>query len=297
MMVLNLLAAISISNVAGAGVTLLVIGLVFVLILSIAYAKLRVEQDPTVEAVLAALPGANCGGCGLAGCGAYAEVVVADHGLMGKCGPGGDTLVREIAALLGIEAAASAPVRAVVHCGAKRADLINSTRYGGAATCGEGQMVAGVMGCPYGCMGFGDCAAVCEFDAIDMVDGLATVNYDKCVGCGACVQACPRGLITLEKFSEDPLLIITCSSRDKVKEVRGYCKVGCVGCGLCAKLDPNHFQMEQSLAVIDYEKYGRSEEFDKAVEKCPRACMLFVGKKAPAETNAAAAVEEYTDHR
>lgn len=280
------LADIELLTVVSAGVTLLGVGLIFVIILTIAHAKLKVEQDPTVEAILNVLPGANCGGCGLAGCGAYAEAVVKDHGLMGKCGPGGDALVKEIAAILGIEAAASAPVRAVVHCSAKSSDKVNYARYTGIQSCGEAQMVAGAMGCPYGCLGYGDCEAVCEFDAIQVIDGLTTVDYDKCVGCGACVKACPRQLIELLPFKEDPMLVISCSSMDKAKEVRGYCKVGCVGCGLCAKMAPNAFQMEQNLAVIDYENYGRWEDCDKAIEKCPRAIMTFVGKKVEVKSEA-----------
>ena len=107
----------------------------FVVILTIANARLKVEVDPTVEAIINVLPGANCGGCGLAGCSAYAEAVAKDHGLMGKCGPGGEDLVREMAAILGIEAAASAPKRAVVHCAASAAVMImmivlNSGRFG-----------------------------------------------------------------------------------------------------------------------------------------------------------------------
>jgi len=280
---MNILAEINLFSVGLAGITLLAVGLVFVLILTLAHAKLKVERDPAVEAIEAVLPGANCGGCGLAGCSAYADAVVKDHGLMGKCGPGGESLVREMAAILGIEAAASAPVRAVVHCSAKNHDRINTTDYHGCKTCGETQMIAGAMGCPYGCFGYGDCHKACEFDAIRIIDGLAVVNYDNCVGCGACVQACPRQLIELLPLREDPMLVIACATRDKAKDVRSYCKVGCVGCGLCAKLVPNMFQMKQNLAVIDYEKYGRQEDREKALEKCPRAMMVYVGTKVKIE--------------
>ncbi|MBN1846860.1 MAG: RnfABCDGE type electron transport complex subunit B, partial [Sedimentisphaerales bacterium] len=100
--------AMQLLNVLEAGLTLLGVGLTFVVILTIAHARLKVQQDPTVEAILNVLPGANCGGCGLAGCSAYAEAVAADHGLLGKCGPGGEALVRQIASILGIEAAAAA---------------------------------------------------------------------------------------------------------------------------------------------------------------------------------------------
>jgi len=281
-------------SIIKAGMVLLGVGVVFVVILTIANAKLKVEVDPTVEAILHILPGANCGGCGLAGCGAYAEAVVKDHGLMGKCGPGGEATVHEIASLLGIEAATSAPVRAMVHCAAKDSDKINSARYFGIETCGESQMVAGAIGCPYGCLGFGDCSLACEFDAIDIVEGLTTINYHKCVGCGACVKACPRQLIELLPFSEDPMLVISCSSLDKAKEVRSYCKVGCVGCGVCAKKAPNTFQMQQNLAVIDYENYCSMSDRAAAVEKCPRTLMVYVGKEEVKMVPAAATAEEAT---
>jgi len=279
-----ILAQLSINSMAWAGLTLLAMGFVFVLILTIANAKLMVEQDPTVEAILNALPGANCGGCGLAGCSAYAEAVARDHGLLGKCGPGGEATVKAIAAILGIEAAAAAPVRAVVRCSARANDKINSTRYLGVASCREAQMITGVIGCPYGCIGYGDCQKACEFDAIHVIDGLAVVDYKKCVGCGACVKACPRELIELRGMQEDPLLVIACSTLDKAKEVRSYCKVGCVGCGLCAKQVPTMFQMQQNLAVIDYEKYGSQEERDRAQDKCPRALMVYVGTNTQRET-------------
>ncbi|MCF7956977.1 MAG: 4Fe-4S dicluster domain-containing protein, partial [Phycisphaerae bacterium] len=143
---------------------------------------------------------------------------------------------------------------------------------------------------PYGCMGYGDCVKVCDFDAIDVIDGLATVNYEKCVGCGACVAACPRQLIELMPMQEDPMLVIACASHDKAKEVRGYCKVGCVGCTLCAKMAPEMFTIKDNLAVIDYEKYGTDAERDKATGKCPRAMMVYRGKtKRPEPVEEAAA--------
>lgn len=273
-----MLAAVDPVTVVKSGVVLLGIGLVFVIILSAAYARLKVEQDPTVEAVLNVLPGVNCGGCGLAGCSAYAEAVVANHGLMGKCGPGGEALVKQIAGILGIEAAASAPIRPVVHCSAHTGDRTDPAHYQGIRSCQEAQMVAGAMGCPYGCLGYGDCEAACEFDAIHVVDGLAEVNYDKCVGCAACEKACPRQLIEMLPLQADPLLVVACASLDKAKDVRSYCAVGCVGCTLCAKMAPNLFQMKQNLAVIDYDRYGPREEIDKATGKCPRQLLVYVGK-------------------
>ncbi len=261
-----------------AGLVLLVIGLVFVVILTIAWNKLKVEKDPTVEAIENILPGANCGGCGLAGCGAYAEEIVNDHGLLGKCGPGGENLVHEIAAILGIEAEAQAPIRAVIHCSAHRKDQIERVNYNGPHTCSEAQMIPGPIGCPYGCIGYGDCANACEFDALRVEDGLAVVDYEKCVGCGACVDTCPRKLIELVPMVSDPLVVVGCSTLDRVKDVKEYCQVGCVACGLCAKFAPDTFVMKNNLPVINYESYGDEESREKGVEKCPRALLVYVGK-------------------
>lgn len=266
------------------GVALLVLGLVFVTVLTIAYARLKVEQDPRVEAILNVVPGANCGGCGLAGCSAYCEAVVDDHGLMGKCGPGGEEFVHQIASILGIEAAPpGAPTRPIVHCSAHAADRLNTTEYRGVPTCREANVVVGAIGCPAGCFGMGDCTLVCDFAAMHIVDGLATVDYSRCVGCGACVKACPRSLIELVKMSEDPLLIIGCSSHDKAKDVRGYCTVGCIGCGICAKQAPGAFEVKDLLAVMDYDNYPSAEDLDKGTAKCPRSLMVYVGQNVKSE--------------
>ena len=277
---INYLAALDPALTGKAGAVLLVIGLVFVVILTIAWNKLKVEKDPIVEAVENVLPGANCGGCGLAGCGAYAEEIVKDHSLLGKCGPGGDSLVHEIAAILGIEAESQAPIRAVVHCNAHRKDQIERVDYNGPATCFEAQMIPGPIGCPYGCIGYGDCAKACDFGALSVVEGLAVVDYEKCVGCGACIDACPRGIIQLVPMAQDPLLVVACSTLDRVKDVKEYCQVGCVACTLCAKNAPDTFTMKNNLPVIDYETYGEDPGRDTAVEKCPRNMLVYVGKNA-----------------
>lgn len=286
----SMIAMSTAGTVLMAGLILAGVGLCFVIVLTIADARLKVEVDPTIQAVEEALPGVNCGGCGLAGCSAYAKAVVSDHGLIGRCGPGGEETSQKIAEILGIEAAGGAPERAVVHCAAHTDDMLGGGRYQGPASCAEAQMVAGTIGCPYGCLGMGDCVRACDFDAIHVVDGLATVDYDRCVGCGACVKACPRQLISLERMEQDPMLIIACSSLDKVKEVRSYCQVGCVGCGLCSKLAPTVFQVKQNLAVIDYQQYlprCNDETVQKAVDKCPRKAMVYVGRNVPSDAEAA----------
>lgn len=56
--------------------------------LSIASKKFEVKEDPKVKEVLNALPGANCGMCGYAGCAAYAHAIVEQHASFDLCVPG-----------------------------------------------------------------------------------------------------------------------------------------------------------------------------------------------------------------
>ena len=80
-------------------------GIAFILgaVLAIASKKFAVEVDPKVELIADILPGANCGGCGYAGCAAYAEAVVRDGIDANLCAPGGTAVTREIAEILGLE--------------------------------------------------------------------------------------------------------------------------------------------------------------------------------------------------
>ncbi|GAH42195.1 unnamed protein product, partial [marine sediment metagenome] len=144
----------------------------------------------------------------------------------------------------------------------------------------------------FGCLGFGDCVSVCKFDAIKMVDGLAIVDYEKCTGCGACTKACPRNLIEMVPFGCENMMTVACSSKESGKVTRSMCKVGCIGCGLCAK-QTDIFSVEDNLARLDYEKYQPTEQTETAMEKCPTKVIIEVGKTAqvaeqPAEKAATA---------
>ena len=39
------------------------------------------------------------------------------------------------------------------------------------------------------------CASVCEFDALKVVEGVVTLDNDKCTTCKACISVCPFGAI------------------------------------------------------------------------------------------------------
>lgn len=258
---------------------LLLIGLAFAIVLTIAHHRLRVVEDPKVVALTAVLPGANCGGCGHPGCPQFAEAIVAGLAQPAECVAASESVIQAIAEILGVEATAAVPKRAVVHCAAKGPERRARAAYLGVATCTEMNMVAGVQGCTYGCLGLGDCVQACPFEAILMGDGLPVVNYRTCTGCGNCVAACPRGIISIEALHDDPLVVVACSSRDTGKQVRTNCAVGCIGCGVCAKLDEKLFTVEGNLsrATYDAETYGRSDDHAAAVEKCPTSCLLLVG--------------------
>jgi RnfABCDGE-type electron transport complex B subunit len=273
------LAATSTGYLISTPLTLLVIGLFFAIVLTIANSRLRVAEDPRVVAVREATPGANCGGCGYPGCEQFAEAVVTGKALPADCVVASAAAVQAISAVMGLEATTSLPKRAVVHCAAKSHERLNRTDYLGAHTCVEMNVVACVQGCTHGCLGLGDCVRVCPFEAIMMIDGLPVVNYKTCTGCGNCVDVCPRGIITIEEMTDDPLVVVACNSKDPGKYVRANCKVGCIACGMCAKLDGDVFEMKENLPAITYDaaKYGKTESHAKAAEKCPTACLLYVG--------------------
>ncbi len=129
-------------------------------------------------------------------------------------------------------------------------------------------------------MGYGDCTRACKFDALDIIEGLATVNYENCTGCTACSKACPRDLITMVPFSQENMMTVACSSKENGKSTRSMCKVGCVGCNLCAK-QSELFTIDNNLAKMDYEKYGSSEQTRTAMDKCPTGVIVYHGKNAP----------------
>lgn len=262
-----------------AGGTMLLLSVVAGYLLGLANKVFHVEIDPRIEAVNAALPGANCGGCGFVGCMSYAEAVAGGKAPPTKCTVGGEACAKDIAAIMGVEINQSWPYRPAVHCRATYADRLGRGRYLGEKTCTAANLVSGVQGCTYGCLGFGDCERSCDFDAIHVVDGLATVDYDKCVGCGACAKACPRNIISMTPFKTERMLIVACSNKDFGRDVRTVCKVGCIGCKACVKAC-GLFAVTDNLSHIDYDKYD-PETMDAAqlaIDKCPAKGIIYVGK-------------------
>lgn len=278
----------SLVTVGLAAAIMLAMALVFSYILGWANTTFHVEVDPRVDAVADALPGANCGGCGFIGCGEYAEAVVAGE-QVDKCVVGGESCTEALAQIMGVTVGHSYPARPIVHCGAHLEDRLGRSAYRGEPRCAAANLVADVQGCTYGCLGFGDCQQACNYDSIHVIDGLATVDYEKCVGCGACAEACPRNIITITPFKSDRMLAVTCSSKDKGKDVIKVCNIGCIGCGACARIS-NLFKLEDNLSTIDYDAYTPECGLDvlKACEKCPRHRLVFVGKPSAEDLAATA---------
>ena len=271
-----------IQNAWPAALLALGLGSLFALILLVASIKLRVVIDPKIEDVHAALPNIDCGACGFAGCGSYAKAVVADPQLLGKCAPGGSDTSNDIAEILNLQMSdGGAPLRPIIHCRACEQDKTYFSKYEGIIGCTSANAQPNVQACAYGCLGYGGCVRRCKFDALHIIDGLAVVDYDKCTGCGACATGCPRELIEMVPFTQDIMMTVACNSKENGKNTRTFCKVGCIGCGMCSR-NCDLFTTENFLARLDFEKYASSEEAQNAMDKCPTGNIVFRGKNAPA---------------
>ena len=262
----------SVTGILTATAVVGVVGVFVGLFLGVAGIKFRVEVDEKEEAVLAALPGNNCGGCGYAGCSGLAAAIAKGEAPVNACPVGGAPVGEKIAAIMGVEAGASerkvAFVACMGDCGKSRQDY----EYFGAQDC---QMMGFVPGggpksCNSGCLGFGSCVKACPFDAIHVVNGVALVDKEKCKACGQCVEVCPKHLISLIPY--DARYAVACSSKDKGPVTMKACDVGCIGCGLCARNCPSQaVEVKDFHAAIDQEKCTGC---GTCVEKCPKKCII-----------------------
>lgn len=236
------------------------IGTLAAVILYFVAQKFKVIEDPRIDLVEEKLPGANCGGCGLAGCRALAEAIVKAESLDGfSCPPGGNAAMQDIAKVLGLVAQESDPMIAVVRCNGSRENSPPKVKYEGAMTCQFAHsLFSGEGGCPFGCLGYGDCVVACAFDAMYMDEktGLPVILDDKCVACGACVKACPRNIIEMrKKGKKDRRIFVSCINKEKGGPAKKNCAVACIGCGKCVKeCKFDAIVLENNLAYIDFNK-------------------------------------------
>jgi Na+-translocating ferredoxin:NAD+ oxidoreductase RNF subunit RnfB len=257
-------------------------GVGFILGAALAFASKRfaVKTDPRVEQILGILPGANCGGCGYAGCAAYAEAVVLKGVNATLCAPGGPNVAQKIAELLGLEKTAATVRRvAYLHCAGSHDRAKDKYVYDSIRDCSKAVMLGGgPKACDYGCIGYGSCVAVCKFDALTMgEDGLPVVDRMKCTGCGACVRECPKHLFDLHP--DTTMIYLACSSHDRAKVVKDVCSVGCIGCGICVKVSKSDaIEMKDNLPSINYES---SINLILAWYKCPTNSYIDLAVKRP----------------
>jgi Na+-translocating ferredoxin:NAD+ oxidoreductase RNF subunit RnfB len=258
-------------------ITLSLLALVFAVILYFIARKFKVFEDPRIDDVQAALPAANCGGCGFAGCRNFAEALVKAENLEGlNCPVGGASVMGTVAKILGKEAVAADPLVAVLLCNGSPEVRPHTTKYNGVPDCRMAHsLYLGETDCSYGCLGYDDCVRACNFDAMymDPKTNLPVIIDDKCVACGACVRACPRHLIELrKKAKKDRKLYVACQNCDKGGPARRACKVACIACSKCFNVcEFSAITIENNLAYIDAYKCTFCR---KCVVECPTGSIL-----------------------
>ncbi len=232
----------------------------------------KVRTDEKEEAILAALPGNNCGGCGYAGCSGLAAAIARGEAAVNGCPVGGEPVGKQIAEIMGVAAEASERKVAFVHCQGDCKKTSKDYDYYGIEDCRMMSFVpgGGPKSCNSGCLGYGTCAKACPFDAIKVVEGVAVVDQEKCKACGKCVAVCPKHLISLIPYGARAK--VACSSTDRGPVTMKACQAGCIGCGICVKnCSSGAVKVENFHAVIDHEKCTGC---GICAEKCPKKAIV-----------------------
>lgn len=227
-----------------------------------------VYVDPKITAIEDALPGANCGGCGLPGCSANAEAIVAGTAEPNSCVAASEEEIITIASIMGVSVEVAEPDIALPGCyfGVQNADT--KYVYAGVNDCRAAALLGGGMKtCTIGCLGLGTCAESCPFDAITMgSNGLPVVNESRCTGCGTCERVCPKHIITLSSRTRRILREYT------TDECTTPCQRGC----------PAGIDIREYILQITKGDYHRAVQvikernpFPSVIGRiCPRPCEL-----------------------
>lgn len=252
-----------------------VIGAIAALILAIASKVFAVPVDETAEKIRECLPGANCGACGFSGCDGYAAALSKGETTETTlCNPGGNDAAKAISEILGVEAGEVKPMAAIVLCQGNVNNSVQKLKYQGVMSCRmASQVFGGPKECIYGCVGFGDCMAVCEYDAISIKDGIASINPKACKACKMCVKTCPKGIIEMLPLEQTQAAVL-CKNHDKGAQTRKECTTGCIGCMKCVKAcESEAITIDRFCAKVDYDKCTGC---GKCHEQCPVSAINLV---------------------
>lgn len=235
-----------------------------------------VSVDERIQKIRDALSGANCGGCGYAGCDSFAEAVSKGEAPSDGCVAGGAECAAKINAILGTSSGEAKPKVAFLACAGDRECAQDKGIYVGPKTCAMSQQINnGRKKCAFGCIGFGDCVAACPFDALSMgQNGLPVIDREKCLACGKCAKACPKGLFRLIPKDEKGAIAL-CSNRSENKpQIKKDCSKGCFKCGVCTKKCPEGaVQLVNGLPEIDRSKCTACGQ---CVAACPDKVLVLL---------------------
>lgn len=256
------------------------VGLLAGVLLTVISHFFAVEEDETTKKVRAALPGVNCGACGFKGCDDYASALAEGKAKPNLCVPGAEATATEIGSILGIEVEAPKNEIAFVHCNGHCDATTKKAEYSGIATCRAASMLyGGPDACRFGCVGLGDCAAVCPAEAICIKDGIAHIDAEKCLGCGLCAETCPKRIISI--IPKNAGSVVMCNNKDKGVDAKKACQNACIGCKKCEKTcQKGAISVVSNLAVIDYEK---CDGCGACVAACPMGTLKTLSSHTVSE--------------
>ena len=247
----------------------LVVAFVLGVLLGLFKKIFAVAVDPKVAQIRDALSGGNCGGCGYAGCDAFAAAVAAGEAPVTGCVAGGPATAEKLSQIMGVSGGGAERKVAFLACRGSKECAGTKGEYTGLKTCRAASLaVGGTKLCASGCVGYGDCAAACPFGALSMGDdGLPHVDYKKCTGCGKCAKVCPKHLFALVPAERKGSVAACSCHSDNKPQIRKNCTAGCFKCGMCARKCPAQcIDVSSGIPQIDYAKCTSCGECVKA---CP----------------------------